>query len=83
VYYSAQIFLLGAEFTWVYAHSHGSRQGQALPPQETPSRTNDNLPARPSFEEPDSQRAKAPPRLVAREADRPPQAENRPRQKRS
>jgi membrane protein len=25
VYYSAQIFLLGAEFTWVYAHSRGSR----------------------------------------------------------
>jgi membrane protein len=29
VYYSAQIFLLGAEFTWVYAHRHGSRAGQA------------------------------------------------------
>ena len=28
VYYSAQIFLLGAEFTWVYAHRFGSRQGQ-------------------------------------------------------
>jgi hypothetical protein len=25
VYYSSQLFLLGAEFTWVYAHSHGSR----------------------------------------------------------
>ena len=25
VYYSAQIFLLGAEFTWVYANDHGSR----------------------------------------------------------
>jgi membrane protein len=24
VYYSAQIFLLGAEFTWAYAHDHGS-----------------------------------------------------------
>lgn len=24
VYYSAQIFLLGAEFTWVYANEHGS-----------------------------------------------------------
>ncbi len=24
VYYSAQIFLLGAEFTWVYARAHGS-----------------------------------------------------------
>ena len=31
VYYSAQIFLLGAEFTWVYAHEHGSRKGQARP----------------------------------------------------
>jgi membrane protein len=28
VYYSAQIFLLGAEFTWVYAHEHGSRRGK-------------------------------------------------------
>jgi membrane protein len=27
VYYSAQIFLIGAEFTWVYAHEHGSRRG--------------------------------------------------------
>jgi membrane protein len=26
VYYSAQIFLLGAEFTWVYAHHSGSRK---------------------------------------------------------
>lgn len=28
VYYAAQIFLLGAEFTKVYAHENGSRQGQ-------------------------------------------------------
>ena len=28
VYYSAQIFLLGAEFTWVYAFRHGSRRGK-------------------------------------------------------
>jgi membrane protein len=28
VYYSAQIFLFGAEFTWVYAHRYGSRRGQ-------------------------------------------------------
>jgi membrane protein len=27
MYYSAQIFLLGAEFTWLYAHSRGSRGG--------------------------------------------------------
>ncbi len=31
VYYSAQIFLLGAEFTWVYAHSYGSRRGEPQP----------------------------------------------------
>ncbi len=28
VYYSAQIFLLGAEFTWAYAHAAGSHRGQ-------------------------------------------------------
>jgi len=46
VYYSAQIFLLGAEFTWVYAHEYGSRRGQPRPrpeqddPQvETPQRS--------------------------------------------
>ena len=31
VYYSAQIFLIGAEFTWVYAHIFGSRRGQTRP----------------------------------------------------
>ena len=31
VYYSAQIFLLGAEFTWVYAHTVGSRTGMQTP----------------------------------------------------
>ena len=31
VYYSAQIFLYGAEFTWVYSHRFGSRKGQARP----------------------------------------------------
>ncbi|MGH8616387.1 MAG: YihY/virulence factor BrkB family protein [Burkholderiales bacterium] len=30
VYYSAQIFLFGAEFTWAYSHRFGSRKGQAL-----------------------------------------------------
>ena len=38
VYYSAQIFLLGAEFTWVYAHTYGSRRGQRRPrPEESAS----------------------------------------------
>ena len=31
VYYSAQIFLLGAEFTWVYAHRFGSQLGKDRP----------------------------------------------------
>ncbi len=31
VYYSAQIFLLGAEFTWVYAKRHGSLKGRPPP----------------------------------------------------
>jgi membrane protein len=31
VYYSAQIFLFGAEFTWVWCHAFGSRKGQGLP----------------------------------------------------
>ncbi len=33
VYYSAQIFLLGAEFTWVYSYRHGSRRGESVPEQ--------------------------------------------------
>ena len=31
VYYSAQIFLLGAEFTRAYSYRHGTRKGQAKP----------------------------------------------------
>ena len=38
VYFSAQIFLLGAEFTWVFAHRHGSRAAAAVvPPSPAPS----------------------------------------------
>ncbi len=32
VYYSAQVFLMGAEFTWVYARTFGSMKGEALEP---------------------------------------------------
>ena len=40
VYYSAQIFLLGAEFTWVYAHTFGSckRAPEPATAPITPSR---------------------------------------------
>jgi membrane protein len=31
VYYSAQIFLLGAEFTKVYANRHGSKKDNLVP----------------------------------------------------
>jgi membrane protein len=33
VYYSALIFLFGAEFTWVYAHTFGSRKGTKPKPR--------------------------------------------------
>ncbi|MEF8699167.1 MAG: YihY/virulence factor BrkB family protein [Candidatus Accumulibacter sp. UW26] len=42
VYFAAQIFLLGAEFTWVYAHERGSRVRQPAP-QASPA-----LPAQPT-----------------------------------
>jgi membrane protein len=35
VYYSAQIFLLGAEFTWVFAHRSGSHVNQPAPESST------------------------------------------------
>ena len=38
VYYSAQIFLLGAEFTKVYANTHGSKQGAPVS-QDAPLRS--------------------------------------------
>jgi membrane protein len=44
VYYAAQIFLLGAEFTWVYANEQGSRRGLAAPPREdNPTRSGEAL----------------------------------------
>ena len=37
VYYSALIFFLGAEFTYVYAHAYGSRAAQSKDESVTPS----------------------------------------------
>ena len=34
VYYSAQIFLMGAEFTWVFAHTFGSLKNRPIPSAE-------------------------------------------------
>ena len=45
VYYSAQIFLIGAEFTWVYAHTFGSLRGLADADSISPT-TNDQIPSR-------------------------------------
>ncbi len=41
VYYSAQIFLLGAEYTWVYAHAIGSKKDDKppVPAGDQPSRS--------------------------------------------
>lgn len=36
VYYSAQIFLLGVEFTWVYAHTYGSLKHTVRPGAKGP-----------------------------------------------
>jgi membrane protein len=46
VYYSAQIFLLGAEFTWAYALTFGSRRAHKLPgaAPEIPSQAADKKP---------------------------------------
>ncbi len=41
VYYSAQIFLFGAEFTWAYAHAFGSRQDTASAPASRASADGD------------------------------------------
>jgi membrane protein len=38
VFYSAQIFLLGAEFTWIYAHRYGSRAAQGAVTSPSPVR---------------------------------------------
>ncbi len=50
VYYSAQIFLMGAEFTWAYAITFGSRKEQpvpaaapAIPSQGTEKQPDENL----------------------------------------
>lgn len=49
VYYSAQIFLFGAEFTWVYAHERGSRRGDPRPGAEerAPARAEPRVEHRP------------------------------------
>lgn len=45
VYWSAQIFLLGAEFTWVYAHRYGSRRAAPSHPPGVPRTSRSPPPA--------------------------------------
>ena len=47
VYYSAQIFLLGAEFTWAYAHKFGSRRDLASGNASAPLRPAMPIPTSP------------------------------------
>jgi len=62
VYYSAQIFLLGAEFTWVYANRFGSMRSRApVQPLAAPA------PIEPAAEEVPSDRSSVPPPQQERE----------------
>jgi len=44
VYYSAQVFLMGAEFTWAYSVTFGSHKGQPVPAAATASPNSDRKP---------------------------------------
>ena len=46
MYYSAQIFLLGAEFTWAYAHRYGSRRNQESKTPAARTATSDSAASR-------------------------------------
>ena len=50
VYYSAQIFLLGAEFTWAYAQNFGSRNMQEAANDPEVPVLEDEIPAKVSFQ---------------------------------
>jgi membrane protein len=45
VYYSAQIFLMGAEFTWAYSHTFGSRKGQSAQANQAAPNRSGELPS--------------------------------------
>lgn len=69
VYYAAQIFLLGAEFTKVYAHAHGSAQGSEngqVPTAgpEVPTKSNIGAAGNPSTAQPAASNL-----IAARDAD--------------
>jgi membrane protein len=68
MYYSAQIFLFGAEFTWVYAHQLGSRRGEPRP-QALADASQNAQPATPSHQ--------SYPLPAARVSPRPPERRSR------
>lgn len=47
VYYSAQVFLVGAEFTWLYAQRLGSRRGGPAGHRTAPGRSTPSAPGSP------------------------------------
>jgi membrane protein len=75
VYYSAQIFLLGAEFTKTYAYRHGSRMAQARPAGKQAAPQQAARPAQHDGAPGDRARDAAPPRhLVPMDRGIPPAA---------
>lgn len=60
VYYAAQIFLLGAEFTKVYAQQHGSLQNQATATEAEQAAAGSPAAARPAPAHPHSAHAPSP-----------------------
>lgn len=70
VYYSAQIFLMGAEFTWAYAITFGSRKEQPLPAAAPP------VPSQAIAKQPDANLLEAKHAAVEEELDH--AAEGRP-----
>lgn len=64
VYYSAQIFLMGAEFTWAYAITFGSRKEQSLP-AAAPA-----VPSQATKEKPDQNLAEAKKAAMEEELDK-------------
>jgi membrane protein len=64
VYYSAQIFLMGAEFTWVYAHTFGSLNAEAIPVPADPA-SGASIPSRSNATQPSPVIARAAPPIAA------------------
>lgn len=60
VYWSSQVFLLGAEFTWVFANSHGSRRHVAGAAEQVEQKTADGAKPIPSRGETGAPAAAAP-----------------------